>query len=70
MDQEKDLPQNIIRRVLDTLKGQNVVARRDSDGLYYPGECQSLVVGLNIKIFTFVRQLQELFVLILRLNQT
>lgn len=37
MEQEKELPQNIIRRVLDTLKGQSVVARRDSDGLYYPG---------------------------------
>lgn len=37
MEKEQDLPQNIIRRVLDTLKGQSVVARRDTDGLYYPG---------------------------------
>ena len=30
-------PHNVIRRVLDTLKGQHVIARRDHDGLYYPG---------------------------------
>ncbi|KAK3099856.1 hypothetical protein FSP39_010823 [Pinctada imbricata] len=29
--------QAVIRKVLDTLKGQHVIARRDHDGLYYPG---------------------------------
>jgi DNA-binding IclR family transcriptional regulator len=28
----------IIRKVLDTLKGQNVIARNDRDGFYYPGK--------------------------------
>lgn len=35
----KELPlsQKLVRKVLDTLKGQRVVARKDTDGFYYPG---------------------------------
>lgn len=33
----KDLNRQIIRRVLDTLKGHHVIARKDTDGYYYPG---------------------------------
>lgn len=53
MEQEKELPQNIIKRVLDTLKGQSVVARRDSDGLYYPGVIFEKICDQLLTLWSF-----------------
>jgi len=39
--EHKAVDKDIMRKALDTLKGYQVVARNDEDGLYYPGNCVS-----------------------------
>ena len=46
---KSEVPTNrqIIKKVLDTLKGHHVVARNDLDGFYYPGNVSKAPVTLS-----------------------
>ncbi len=44
-----------VKKVLDTLRGQYVIARDERDGLYYPGELAASVWAERPPKFAFLR---------------